>query len=221
MVLCVVSGGSTMAPAALARHGKAEVCHAKQRPASGRAMVLCVVSGGSTTAPQPWLGMAKPRFAMPSSARHPAGRWCCVWSQAVQPWPPQPWLGMAKPRFTAPGSREPVGGMLVAGGLCRCGLLRHGSSPGAGKAPRTPARASNRLPRLPACGPVRGCPSPRAGLWERAKAWMPQRSGHAESRGREGRGERPARGRGQPRTVACDSDRVRLRPSETIRENSP
>jgi hypothetical protein len=171
--------------------------------------------------PQPWLGMANPRFAMPSSARHPAGRWCCVWSQAVQPWPPQPWLGMAKPRFTAPGSREPVGGMLVAGGLCRCGLLRHGSSPGAGKAPRTPARASNRLPRLPACGPVRGCPSPRAGLWERAKAWMPQRSGHAESRGREGRGERPARGRGQPRTVACDSDRVRLRPSETIRENSP
>ena len=35
--------------------------------------------------------------------------------------------------------------MLVAGGLCRCVLVRDGSSCGAGKAPRTPARASDRL----------------------------------------------------------------------------
>jgi hypothetical protein len=35
--------------------------------------------------------------------------------------------------------------MLVAGGLCRCGLVRDDSSCGAGKAPRTAARASDRL----------------------------------------------------------------------------
>jgi len=39
----------------------------------------------------------------------------------------------------------PVGGMLVAGGLCRRVLVRDGASFGAGKAPRTPARASDRL----------------------------------------------------------------------------
>jgi hypothetical protein len=43
----------------------------------------------------------------------------------------------------------------------------------------------------------------RADGSERSHGWR-KRSGHAESRGREGRGERPARGSGQPRAGASE-----------------
>ena len=47
-------------------------------------------------------------------------------------------------------------------------------------------------------GAQEGLPVPSSGLGEQAKPWMAKRSGHAESRGREGRGERPLGGTGNP-----------------------
>ena len=55
---------------------------------------------------------------------------------------------------------------------------------------------------------ARGCPCPRAGCGsERSHGWR-KRSGHAESRGREGRGERQARGAGQSRAGARSTQRT-------------
>jgi hypothetical protein len=68
------------------------------------------------------------------------------------------------------GQGPPVGDMLVAGGLCRCTIQRHGASPGPGKAPRllrvpptgseTPARTptGSRM-RAPAKGQAFGGPA--------------------------------------------------------------
>ena len=67
------AAGPSMAPAALAWHGKAEVCHAERRPASGRAMV-CACGSRSEACSSPGdfavvdsSGMVR----LPVQAKHP------------------------------------------------------------------------------------------------------------------------------------------------------
>ncbi len=63
-----------------------------------------------------------------------------------------------------------------------------------------------------------GAPAAGAGLWKQAKAWMPKRSGHAESGGREGLRERPVMRQGHPR--AGDTNRVHHRQAWAVAERS-
>jgi hypothetical protein len=65
---------------------------------------------------------------------------------------------------------------------------------------RHPAEQHSRRAASPAAS-VRGCTCPESRAMGASAARMVKRSGHAVSRGQDGRGERPATGHGQPRTV--------------------
>jgi hypothetical protein len=160
-----------------------------KRPGSGAGGGM-LAAGGLCQHParSEWM-LLRRKQSSPAAARAPTGSAASIFSSIAGIWPSCPAVGHRE--AWSPHGIRPAAVFGRADGegcLWRapCGFLG----------------VMSLVDRMPNVGPVRGCPCPGSRRRRPAEPWMAERRRLRESECPEGRSERPATGRGQPRTVA-------------------